>query len=341
MILYKITQLSLKWVDVYTKHGSYVVVPNLIGFTLPKSILILKKLGLKYDIDTSRYDPNFKINQIISFSPEAGDHVKEGRHVYIQVNSQSSQFVLPNIINKEKKIAIKLLHNSHISVKEIRYINDKRKDSVLKVLYQNKSIQFGYRFPLNQDGIILIIGKGYKKDNFLVPNVVGMSLYSAIYTLKNQLFHVINFYYDHAITNPDKNAKVYRQKPDSGIIYDKNKPIELWLTSKELLDQFIQIKDKDFEDKDLKNKDFEDKDFEDKDFKDKDFKDKDFKDKDFKDKDFKVKDFKDKDLKNKDFKDKDLKNKNFKVKDLKNKNFKVKDLKNKNFKDKDFSKLKT
>ncbi|BAR92235.1 PASTA domain-containing protein [Blattabacterium cuenoti] len=255
LILYKITQLTLKWVDVYTKHGSYVVVPDLIGFTLPKSISILKKIGLKYDIDTSRYDPNFKINQIISSSPEAGDYVKEGRHVYIQVNSKSSQSILPDILNKEKRIAIKLLHANHISVKEIRYINDRRKDLVLKVLYQNKSIQFGYRFPFNQDGIILILGKGYKKDNFLVPNVVGMSLYSAIYTLKNQLFHVINFYYDHAITNPDKNAKVYRQKPDPGIIYDKNKPVELWLTSKELLDQFIQIKEKDSknEEKDSKN----------------------------------------------------------------------------------------
>ncbi|WP_341661262.1 PASTA domain-containing protein [Blattabacterium cuenoti] len=279
LILYKITQLSLKWVDVYTKHGSYVVVPNLIGFTLPKSILILKKLGLEYDIDTSRYDPNFKINQIISFSPEAGDHVKEGRHVYIQVNSQSSQSVLPNIINKEKKIAIKLLHDSHISVKEIRYINDSRKDTVLKVLYQNKSIQFGYRFPFNQDGIILIIGKGSKKDNFLVPNVVGMSLSSAIYTLKNQLFHVINFYYDHAITNPDKNAKVYRQKPDSGIIYDKNKPIELWLTSKELLDQ---LKNEDLKNKDLKNEDLKNEDLKNEDLKNEDLKNEDLKNKDLK-----------------------------------------------------------
>ncbi len=330
--------MSLKWVDVYTKHGSYVVVPNLIGFTLPKSILILKKLGLKYDIDTSHYDPNFKINQIISFSPEAGDHVKEGRHVYIQVNSQSSQSVLPNIINKEKKIAIKILHVNHISVKEIRYINDRRKDTVLKVLYQNKSIQFGYRFPFNQDGIILIIGKGYKKDNFLVPNVVGMSLYSAIYTLKNQLFHVINFYYDHAITNPDKNAKVYRQQPDSGIIYDKNKPVELWLTSKELLDQFIQIKNEDLKNEDLKNEDLKNEDFKKKDFKKKDFKKKDLKNEDFKKKDLKNEDFKNEDFKNEDFKNEDFKNEDLKKKDFKKKDFKKKDFKKKDFKKKDFKK---
>ncbi len=333
MILYKITQLSLKWVDVYTKHGAYVVVPDLIGFTLPKSILILKKLGLKYDIDTSRYDPNFKINQIISFSPEAGDHVKEGRYVYIQVNSQSSQSVLPNIINKEKKIAIKLLHASHISVKEIRYINDRRKDTVLKVLYRNKSIQFGYRFSLNQDGVILIIGKGYKKDNFLVPNVVGMNLYSAIYTLKNQLFNVINFYYDHTITNPDKNAKVYRQKPDSGIIYDKNKPVELWLTSKELLDQFIQIKNKEGKNEEEKNeegKNEEGKNEEGKNEEGKNKKGKNEKEKNEKEKNEKGKNEKGKNEEGKNKKGKNEKGKNEKGKNEEGKNKKGKNKKGKN-----------
>ncbi|WP_317168480.1 PASTA domain-containing protein [Blattabacterium cuenoti] len=263
LILYKITQLALKWVDVYTKHGSYVVVPDLKGFTLSQSISILEKLRLKYNIDTSHYDPNFKINQIISFSPEAGDHVKEGRHIYIQVNSKLSQSVLPNIINKDKRIAIKLLHANHISVKEIKYVHDMNKDTVLKVLYKKKSIQFGYRFPPNQDGITLIIGKGYEKNNSSVPNVIGMTLRSAIYTLKSQLFNVINFYYDHGIINPDQNAKVYRQKPDPGVIYDNKKSIELWLTSKELLDHLIQIEEKDsknkspkiqIEEKDSKNK---------------------------------------------------------------------------------------
>ncbi|WP_185853245.1 PASTA domain-containing protein [Blattabacterium cuenoti] len=244
--LYKITQLSLKWADVYTKHGTYVVVPNLRYLTLSQSISILKKLGLKYDIDTSRYDPNLKNNQIISFSPEAGDYVKEGRHIYLQVNSQSQYpTVLPNIINKNKYIAMKLLHANHIPVKEIRYINDLTKDTVLKVFYKKKSIQSGYIFTSIQDGITLIIGKEYEKNNLVVPNVIGMSLHTATSTLKNKLFHVINFYYDHPIIDPDKNAKVYRQKPSPGEIQDKNKSVELWLSSKDLLDNLIKIEEKD------------------------------------------------------------------------------------------------
>ncbi|ACY40156.1 hypothetical protein BLBBGE_125 [Blattabacterium sp. (Blattella germanica) str. Bge] len=256
--LYKITHFALKWADIYTKHGSYVVVPNLRYLTLSQSISILKKLGLKYDIDTSHYDPNLRNNQIISFSPEAGDHVKEGRHIYLKVNykSQYNTTILPNIINKNKSIAIKLLHANQIPVKEIRYINDQTKDTVLKVFYKNKLIQSGYIFPTNQDGITLIIGKGYENNNLVVPNVIGMSLYAATSTLKEKLFRFINFYYDHPIIDPDKNAKVYRQKPSPGEIQDKNKSIELWLTSKELLDDLIEEKeiDKKIEEKEIDKK---------------------------------------------------------------------------------------
>ncbi|WP_185858438.1 PASTA domain-containing protein [Blattabacterium cuenoti] len=255
LALYKITYFALKWVDIYTKHDSSVIVPDLRHLTLSQSISILKKLGLKYNIDTSHYDPNFKPYQIISFTPGPGDKVKEGRHIYLQVNSKYTQYtVLPNIINKNKNQAIKLLHANHIAVKEIKYINDLyNKDSVLKVFYKDKLIQSGYIFPPYQDGITLIIGKGYEKNNSLVPNVIGMSLNTATSTLNSRLFYVINFYYDHTISN--NNAKVYCQKPSPGTMQeDKNKPIELWLSSKELLDSLIQIEEKTEKEKILSKK---------------------------------------------------------------------------------------
>ncbi|WP_185869522.1 PASTA domain-containing protein, partial [Blattabacterium cuenoti] len=260
-ILYKITQFALKWVDIYTKHDSYVVVPNLRYFTLSKSISILKKIGLKYNIiRVSRYNPNFKLNQVISFLPEAGDHVKEGRHIYIQVNSnnflQKNKYtVLPNIINKDIKIAMKLLDDNHILIKDSKYVNDFLKNVVLKVFYKDKSIEYGYRLPINKKPeITLIIGKGYEKNNFItVPNVIGMSLHSAIQILKKKLFNIINFYYEYPMINSVvKNAKVYRQKPNFGEIYNKNKPIEIWLTSKEILDNLIQKTDKKEDKKEVK-----------------------------------------------------------------------------------------
>ncbi|WP_185870415.1 PASTA domain-containing protein [Blattabacterium cuenoti] len=268
LILYKITDFSLKWVDFYTKHGSYVVVPNLRDLTLDQSIDLLKKLGLKYDVDTSRYDPYFKPYQVISFSPEAGDHVKIGRHIYLQANAktfQSTATVLPNIINKNKRTAIKLLQSNHIFVKKIKYImiNDpSSKDIVLKVFYQGKSIKSGHILP-NQDSVTLLIGKGYEKNNFvIVPNVIGMDLHTATSILKEKSFNIINFYYDHSSSDTYDNnnqsssikneAKVYRQNPYPGNkIHQNKKYIEIWITSsstkkknnskpKELLENLIQ-----------------------------------------------------------------------------------------------------
>ncbi|WP_185850288.1 PASTA domain-containing protein, partial [Blattabacterium cuenoti] len=232
-LLYKVTQLSLKWVDVYTKHGSYVEIPNLRYLTLSKSISILKRLGLKYNIDKSYYDPYLENNKIISFFPEAGSHVKQGRFISIKINVKPNKYcnILPDIINKNKDIAIKLLHKNNITIKEIRYIDDPNKDKIIKIFHNDKSITYGYIFcPKNNlDGITLIIGKSIQKNNFIIPNVIGMSLKTAISTLKNKFFNIINFYYDY----PDlsESAKVYRQSPSPGKIKNKNQTIYLWLSN--------------------------------------------------------------------------------------------------------------
>ncbi|WP_185850904.1 PASTA domain-containing protein, partial [Blattabacterium cuenoti] len=241
LILYKITNLTLKWVDSYTKHGSYVIVPNLHSMTLKESIYILNKLGLKYDIDTSHYDPSLEPNQVLSFFPESGNHVKIGRYIYIQANSEKNHTtVLPNIVNKNKHIAIRLVQENHLFVKEIKYVNDLSKDIVLRVLYKGKFISSGYILPY-QDNITLVIGKG---NEFFVPNVIGMSLPEAIFILRNKLFHIINFYYDNPSDATSKNAKIYRQKPFPGKIKDRNQSVYLWLTTdksmkKELFDNLI------------------------------------------------------------------------------------------------------
>ncbi|WP_185851487.1 PASTA domain-containing protein [Blattabacterium cuenoti] len=253
LILYKITDFALKWVDFYTKHGSYVVVPNLRSLTLDQSIELLKKLGLKYDVEISRYDPSFKPNQILSFSPGAGDHVKIGRHIYIQANAKIFQStILPHIINKNKRTAIKLLHDNHIFVKEIKYVNDPSKDIVLKVFYQGKSIKYGYILP-NLDSVTLMIGKGFEEKNFvIVPNVIGMDLQTATSTLRAKLFNI----HDHSSTNENninEEKIVYRQKPSPGNKIQKDKKyIEIWLTSKknttnqpkELLENLIKSHEK-------------------------------------------------------------------------------------------------
>ncbi|WP_185873764.1 PASTA domain-containing protein [Blattabacterium cuenoti] len=253
--LYKISNFFLNWIDRYTNHGSYVIVPNIHHLHLNKAISILNNLGLKYEIDFSHYNPSFNPYQIIFFSPEAGDHVKIGRSIYIQANSKKIlTTILPNIINKNKNIALDLLKKNNIMINYIKYINDLSKDKILKVLYKEKSISSGYIIPY-KNKITLIIGNGYYENN-KVPNVIGLSLSNATTILKKKLFNIINFYYDKTlnIDTNNKNTIVYNQDPLPGkIIKNKKKSIDLWITYKKtkekLLNNLIEIDESNLDDK--------------------------------------------------------------------------------------------
>ncbi|WP_185882851.1 PASTA domain-containing protein [Blattabacterium cuenoti] len=234
--IYKISQFSLKWIDIYTKHGTYVVVPNLHHFNIYQAISSLKKLKLKYDIEISKnYNPNYKNNQVVFSSPKEGDHVKEGRKIYLKINSIISKYIiLPDIINKNKNIAIKLLHANNILIQKVYYIANFSKDFVIKVFYKGKKINPGYILHPDQNEIILFIGKGYDQNYFkIVPNVIGLSLDKAMFILKKKSFNIIHFHYDNLNMNEEadqkKKSKVYNQKPIFGQIYDQRNPIEIRL----------------------------------------------------------------------------------------------------------------
>ncbi|WP_185882342.1 PASTA domain-containing protein [Blattabacterium cuenoti] len=238
-ILYNITNVALNWVNIYTKHGSYVIVPNISNLTIKQSVSLLNQLGLKYEISESEYNPSFKPNQILYFLPEAGNHVKIGRSIYIKVNATHYKTtVLPNIFNKKKRIAIKLLHANHIYVDKIKYINNISKNTIYKALLKGKNITSGCVLPVKHQ-ITLIIGNGYyiKNNYYVIPNVNGMPIHNAIPLLNKQLFNNIHIIIDNMnslLYNDkfDNNSLIYRQSPNPGhITPDKNISIDLWITN--------------------------------------------------------------------------------------------------------------
>ncbi|WP_185877290.1 PASTA domain-containing protein [Blattabacterium cuenoti] len=237
-ILYKITQITSVWTDMYTKHGTYVVVPNLRYFNLSKSISILKKLGLRYYIENLP-DNNIvfnKNNKVISVNPKSGTHVKEGRRISIWIDNKSKNIILPNIIYKNKYKAIKILRKKNIHINKIIYINNLPKEKVLKVIFNKKFIYPGYIIPFYKNKITLLVGNGLNKDKLVMPNIIGMSLNKAISILKNKSFSFITYHCYYEIPNnyklytyDNKKNKVLRQNPSPGVICNKKINIEIWI----------------------------------------------------------------------------------------------------------------
>ncbi|WP_185873226.1 PASTA domain-containing protein [Blattabacterium cuenoti] len=245
-LVHKISQITLRWIDSYTKHGSYVVVPNIQYLTLSKSISIIKKLGLKYNVkNIYKNEINFfKKHKVIFFYPKNGSYIKKGRCIFIWINNNSKELfksILPKIINKKESTAIEILNRNNIFIKKIKYKNKKQnynKNVVLKVIYNNKIIYPGYIFPFYNNYITLIIGE----KNNIIPNVVGISLRKAINIFIEKKFRKIFFHVENEIYiiynnnlilknifNKYKNEKICKQNPFYGKLCNYNEIIHIWI----------------------------------------------------------------------------------------------------------------
>ncbi|XCI75020.1 MAG: PASTA domain-containing protein [Flavobacteriales bacterium] len=250
-ITYVMAKLAFNWLDIYTRHDHYVTVPDLSSLTLGQAIVRLDELKLTHEVDTSRYDPFFIPYHILAFAPEAGDHVKPGRSIFIQANAGTfKSTTLPDVIYKNKRLVLNRLAAQHLIVKNITYVPDIAKETVLKVLYDGKPIQAGVALPYQAE-LDLVIGQGYEK-NVLIPDVIGMDLPSAQTVLEEHKFVLGGLSYDQPLDTA--GAKVYRQDFSPGEIYDQGQCVNLWLTTapQEVLDSLIQV----YRPKKLTNPDF-------------------------------------------------------------------------------------
>ena len=80
--------LLILFLRINTRHGDFVIVPDLIGKTIEEFDSELNELNLKYIIsDSGNYNPDFKINSVLDQLPNANSKVKGGRKIYITLNA--------------------------------------------------------------------------------------------------------------------------------------------------------------------------------------------------------------------------------------------------------------
>jgi beta-lactam-binding protein with PASTA domain len=88
------------WLDIYTHHGENIIVPDLKGKDFDKAALALEQQGLVIMVSDSGYNKQLPPNSILAQTPIQGMKVKEGRIIYVTVNSPSSPtFALPDVVD--------------------------------------------------------------------------------------------------------------------------------------------------------------------------------------------------------------------------------------------------
>ena len=128
-----------------TRHGDFIVVPDLIGKNIDEFESELAELDLQYIIsDSGNYNPEFKINSVLDQLPAANAKVKQGRKIYLTLNASDFEMVeIPKITGITVRQARKTIESLGFIFGEIEYVDDIARDEVISISHDGNELNEG------------------------------------------------------------------------------------------------------------------------------------------------------------------------------------------------------
>ena len=150
----------LKWLDVYTRHGEAVVVPDVKGMTVGEAEMLLRNHGLVCVFSDSNYVKNKPAGSILELNPSAGQKVKEGRTIYLTINTLDVPLrLVPDVAdNSSVRQAQAKILAAGFKLSENELISGE-KDWVYGVKYKGRQLNMGDKVPVGAT-LTLLVGDG-------------------------------------------------------------------------------------------------------------------------------------------------------------------------------------
>lgn len=152
--------VALKALDVYTRHGQAVVVPSAKGMTVSQAKKLFLDKGLQCIVSDSLYVKEKPAGSILDHSPASGQKVKEGRTIYLTINTRNIPMqAVPDIAdNSSLRQAQARIFSAGFKLTESQLINGE-KDWVYAVKYRGKELKSGEKVPVGAT-LTLVVGNG-------------------------------------------------------------------------------------------------------------------------------------------------------------------------------------
>lgn len=150
----------LKGLDVYTRHGEAMVVPDVKGMRVVEAEALLAKQKLSGVVADSSYVKDLPAGVILDYTPAAGQKVKEGRVIYLTVNTLSVPLRnVPEVSdNSSMREAQARLAAAGFKLAENEYIPGE-KDWVYAVKHKGIPLAAGEKVPTGAT-LTLVVGDG-------------------------------------------------------------------------------------------------------------------------------------------------------------------------------------
>lgn len=152
--------VALKGLDTYTHHGEAVVVPDVKGMTVEEASKMFRNHGLTCIVSDSSYMKNKPAGIILDLNPGAGQKVKEGRTIYLTINTLNVPLrPVPDVAdNSSVRQAQAKILAAGFKLNEIQIVSGE-KDWVYGVKYQGRQLKAGEKIPLGA-ALTLLAGNG-------------------------------------------------------------------------------------------------------------------------------------------------------------------------------------
>ncbi|HSD13495.1 MAG TPA: PASTA domain-containing protein [Flavobacterium sp.] len=151
----------MKFLSVATNHGEEIPVPNLAKMSIEKAEERLNDIDLELHLlDTVDYNPAFPPYSIVEQDPLPAVTVKDGRSVYVKINSGGyAKVVLPELVQKTYRQALSTLRALGLQEGDVKYVEYMAKDVVLEVKQNGKTLKAGDKI-LKSSKIDFVLGDG-------------------------------------------------------------------------------------------------------------------------------------------------------------------------------------
>jgi beta-lactam-binding protein with PASTA domain len=165
--------LLVVFLDFRTRHGEEINVPDLKKMKIEIAEEKLADLGVvALILDTVDYNKDFPPYSIVEQDPEAGEKVKDGRKIYVKINSGGyAMITLPDLEEKTYRQIQATFRALGLQVGEITYKPNLAKDLVLVVRQNGKTLKKGDKVLKNS---IIDLDLGDGKRTFEESNLDGM-----------------------------------------------------------------------------------------------------------------------------------------------------------------------
>jgi beta-lactam-binding protein with PASTA domain len=166
--------LFLQGLDMLTKHGQYLRVPNVKGKKMGEAIELLESKGFEVMVQDSVYTDSVKPLQVMKQFPDPEATVKVNRTVYLTVNRMTAPLIdMPNLMGMSFRNAELELKMRGLKLGDTTYVPDIAKNAVKDQQVGGVTIRAGSPVPMGTR-ISLVLGAGIGNEDMPVPDLFGL-----------------------------------------------------------------------------------------------------------------------------------------------------------------------